>query len=98
MPFRGGFTFSNFLVDAFSIFMFVVWFWLLITIFSDMFRRQDMSGLAKLIWVIVLIGIPLSGHLRLPDHAKPGPGRAAEPADATSPRRYAPLRRLQRRR
>src|SRR6516164_6347268 len=55
MLFRGGFTFPNFLVDVFSIFMFVVWFWLLITIFSDLFRRQDMSGLAKLIWVIVLI-------------------------------------------
>ena len=61
MPFRGGFTFSNFLVDAFSIFMFVVWFWLLITIFSDLFRRQDMSGLAKLIWVIMLIVFPYLG-------------------------------------
>ena len=61
MLFRGGFTFSNFLVDVFSIFMFVVWFWLLITIFSDLFRRQDMSGLAKLIWVIVLIAFPYLG-------------------------------------
>lgn len=61
MLFRGGFTFSNFLVDAFSIFMFVVWFWLLITIFSDLFRRQEMSGLAKLIWVIVLIVFPYLG-------------------------------------
>ena len=61
MLFRGGFTFSNFLVDVFSIFMFVVWFWLLITIFSDLFRRQDMSGLAKLIWVIVLIVFPYLG-------------------------------------
>src|SRR5215472_1454680 len=42
--------------------------------------------------------ISLSGHLRLPDYTKPGLGRATEPADATSPRRYAPLRRLQRRR
>ena len=61
MLFRGGFTFPNFLVDVFSIFMFVVWFWLLITIFSDLFRRQDMSGLAKLIWVIVLIVFPYLG-------------------------------------
>ena len=61
MLFRGGFTFSNFLVDVFSIFMFVVWFWLLITIFSDLFRRQDMSGFSKLIWVIVLIAFPYLG-------------------------------------
>ena len=61
MLFRGGFTFPNFLVDVFSIFMFVVRFWLLITIFSDLFRRQDMSGLAKLIWVIMLIVFPYLG-------------------------------------
>ena len=61
MLFRGGFTFPNFLVDVFSIFIFVVWFWLMITIFSDLFRRQDMSGLAKLIWVIMLIVFPYLG-------------------------------------
>ena len=61
MLFRGGFTFPNFLVDVFSIFIFVVWFWLLITIFSDLFRRQDMSGMAKLIWVIVLLVFPYLG-------------------------------------
>jgi cbb3-type cytochrome oxidase subunit 3 len=38
-----------------------VWFWLLITIFSDLFRRQDMSGFAKLIWVIVLLIFPYGG-------------------------------------
>ena len=36
-----GFTFRNFLVDAFAVFMFVVWFWLLITVFSDLFRRHE---------------------------------------------------------
>jgi len=61
MLFRGGFTFPNFLVDVFSIFIFVVWFWLLITIFSDLFRRQEMSGMAKLIWVIVLLVFPYLG-------------------------------------
>jgi len=61
MLFRGGFTFPNFLVDVFSIFIFVVWFWLLITIFSDLFRRQDMSGMAKMIWVIVLLVFPYLG-------------------------------------
>jgi len=48
MLFEGGFTFTNFLVDVFSVFMFVVWFWLLITIFGDLFRR-NMSGLGKLL-------------------------------------------------
>jgi len=56
-----GFTFRNFLADAFAVFMFVVWFWLLITIFSDLFRRQDVSGWVKAIWVIALIVFPYIG-------------------------------------
>jgi predicted membrane channel-forming protein YqfA (hemolysin III family) len=55
MLFSGGFTFSNFLADVLSIFIFVLWFWLLITIFGDLFRRHDISGWAKAVWVIVLI-------------------------------------------
>src|SRR6516162_8503619 len=55
MLFSGGFTFSNFLADVLSIFIFVLWFWLLITIFGDLFRRHDISGWGKAIWVIVLI-------------------------------------------
>ena len=53
-----GFTFRNFLVDAFAVFMFVVWFWLLITVFSDLFRRHDVSGWVKAIWVIALVVFP----------------------------------------
>ena len=61
MLFSGGFTFSNFLADVLSIFIFVLWFWLLITVFADLFRRHDISGWAKVIWVIVLIIIPYLG-------------------------------------
>ena len=61
MLFPGGFTFSNFLTDVFSIFIFVLWFWLLITIFGDLFRRRDISGLGKVLWVIVLIVFPYIG-------------------------------------
>ena len=61
MLFSGGFTFSNFLADVLSIFIFVLWFWLLITVFSDLFRRHDLSGWAKAIWVIALIIFPYLG-------------------------------------
>ena len=61
MLFSGGFTFSNFLADVFSIFIFVLWFWLLIVLFSDLFRRHDISGWAKAIWVIALIIFPYLG-------------------------------------
>jgi len=53
--FQEGFTYRNFLVDALSIFVFVVWFWLLIVIFGDLFRRHDISGWGKALWVIGLV-------------------------------------------
>ena len=55
MLFEGGFTFRNFVADAFAIFMFVLWFWLFVSVASDLFRRHDMSGWAKVAWVIALI-------------------------------------------
>lgn len=61
-----GFTFTSFLTDVLAIFLFVVWFWLLITIFSDLFRRHDVSGWGKAIWVIALILFPyIAGFIYL---------------------------------
>jgi hypothetical protein len=59
--FRGGFTFPNFLTDVFSVFLFVLWFWLLMTIARDLFRRDDVSGLGKVVWVILLVALPFVG-------------------------------------
>ena len=56
--FQEGFTYRNFLMDALAIFVFVVWFWLLITVYSDLFRRHDISGWVKAIWVIGCIVFP----------------------------------------
>jgi Phospholipase_D-nuclease N-terminal len=53
-----GFTYRNFLVDAITIFLFIIWFWLLIIVFRDLFRRHDVSGWVKAIWVIALIIFP----------------------------------------
>src|SRR5271166_2221652 len=55
MLFEGGFTFRNFVADAFAIFMFVLWFWLFVSVASDLFRRHDVSGWAKVLWVIALL-------------------------------------------
>ena len=61
--FAEGFTFRNFLADVFAVFTFVVLFWLLIVVFSDLFRRHDVSGWVKAIWVIGLIVFPYLGVL-----------------------------------
>ena len=63
MLFEGGFTFTNFLVDLFAVFVFVAWFWLLIVVFMDLFRRHDISGWVKAIWVIALIAFSYLGVL-----------------------------------
>lgn len=44
-------------------FMFIVWIWLLITIFIDIFRSEDLSGWAKALWVIFVIVLPFLGVL-----------------------------------
>ena len=59
--FAEGFTFCNFVADVFAVFLFVLWFWLLIIVISDLFRRHDISGWVKAIWVIALIVFPYLG-------------------------------------
>ena len=47
----------------FEIFAFVVWFWLLFVVLTDVFRSRDLSGLAKAAWTIFVIFLPLIGIL-----------------------------------
>jgi hypothetical protein len=63
MLFAGGYTYSNFLAHMVGIFLFVVWFWLFIVVITDLFRRNDISGWAKAIWVVGLIIFPFVGVL-----------------------------------
>jgi hypothetical protein len=44
-----------------EIFLFVIWIWLLIMVFADIFRSRDMGGFAKAIWVIFVIILPFLG-------------------------------------
>lgn len=54
-------NFGNFLLGVLSIFFFVIWFWLIVTVFADLFRRHDISGWIKVLWIIAVILIPLLG-------------------------------------
>jgi Short C-terminal domain len=42
-------------------FLFFIWIWILITVFVDIFRSHDLSGLAKALWVIFCIVLPYLG-------------------------------------
>jgi hypothetical protein len=47
----------------FMIFLWVIWFWILITIFIDLFRSHDLSGWVKALWFIFILIFPLIGVL-----------------------------------
>ena len=55
------FSVGEFLLWLVWIFLFVIWFWLLITIFADIFRRHDISGGKKTLWCIFVILTPFIG-------------------------------------
>jgi hypothetical protein len=42
-------------------FLFFIWVWLLIVVFSDIFRSHDLGGFAKALWVIFVIVVPYLG-------------------------------------
>ena len=42
-------------------FVWITWFWLLIAVFGDVFRRHDASGFAKVLWLIFVIVLPFLG-------------------------------------
>ncbi len=44
-----------------GLFVFFIWFWLLIIVFSDIFRSQDLGGGAKMLWVLFVIILPFLG-------------------------------------
>jgi putative oligomerization/nucleic acid binding protein/phospholipase D-like protein len=44
-------------------FMWVIWFWILITVMIDIFRRHDASGWIKALWVVFVVFLPYLGVL-----------------------------------
>jgi len=52
---------GDLLVDIFYIFLFIIWFWLLITIFGDIFRSDDLGGFGKTLWILFVILLPYLG-------------------------------------
>jgi hypothetical protein len=57
------YTFGQALLTVLEIFLFVAWFWILVTVISDLFRDHEMSGWGKAAWVFFLIVLPVLGTL-----------------------------------
>jgi hypothetical protein len=47
----------------FEFFLWVIWIWVLIMVFLDIFRSRDLSGVAKALWFVFVLIIPLFGVL-----------------------------------
>ena len=56
-------TFVDLIWSMLVFFAFIIWFWLLITVFADIFRRHDTSGFTKVLWIIFVIVAPYLGVL-----------------------------------
>jgi preprotein translocase subunit YajC len=59
--FVADFTFWDALWSLLVFFLWIAWFWLLITVFADVFRRDDISGWGKTAWLIFVIILPFLG-------------------------------------
>ena len=55
MPLLAAFGSGELLWDILWFFLFLIWFWLLITVFGDIFRSDDLGGVAKTLWIIFVI-------------------------------------------
>src|SRR6185437_13885664 len=51
----------DFFLTMLYFFLFVIWIWLLITVFGDIFRSHDLGGFAKALWVLFVIVVPYLG-------------------------------------
>ena len=55
------YPFLDVLWTMFIFFLWVIWFWILITVFADLFRRHDASGFVKVAWIVFVIIVPFLG-------------------------------------
>ena len=55
------YTFFDFFWSMVVFFLWVMWFWLLFTIWTDIFRRHDISGGMKAVWLVFTIVLPFLG-------------------------------------
>jgi len=56
-------SFGSFLWATIVFFFWFIFIWMFITIFADIFRRDDLSGGAKAGWIILIVLVPFLGIL-----------------------------------
>ena len=61
MPLATSYPFLEVFWTMLIFFAFIVWIWILITVLADIFRRHDISGFPKVLWIIFIIVLPYLG-------------------------------------
>jgi ABC-type multidrug transport system fused ATPase/permease subunit len=61
MLLAASYPFLDVLWTMFIFFLWIIWFWLLFTVFVDVFRRHDIGGGRKALWLIFVIILPFLG-------------------------------------
>src|SRR3954451_20100849 len=61
MPLATDYPFMNIFWSMLVFFCWVIWIWMMIAIFTDVFRRRDIGGFAKAAWCFFLIVLPFLG-------------------------------------
>jgi hypothetical protein len=88
MPLASDFGTGQVFLSMLWFFLFFIWIWLLIVVFSDLFRSHDLGGWSKALWVIGIIILPYLGVLlylivrghKMAEHAQ----QAAKEQDAAA--------------
>ena len=62
-PFAADYPFLDVLWSMLIFMAFLLWIWLAVTCFADIFRRDDMGGFLKAVWVVLIILVPYLGVL-----------------------------------
>ena len=63
MPIAADYPFLDVLWTMIIFFCWVIWIWIVITVFIDVFRRDDIGGFHKAAWVVFVIILPFLGVL-----------------------------------
>ncbi len=63
MPIAADYPFMGIFWSTLIFFAFILWIWIAILIFMDIFRRHDIGGFAKATWVVLIIFVPLISAL-----------------------------------
>jgi Short C-terminal domain/Phospholipase_D-nuclease N-terminal len=63
MVIAADYPFMDVLWTMLIFFFWVIWIWIVITVLVDVFRRHDIGGFAKVVWVIFVIILPWLGVL-----------------------------------